>query len=93
MISTVECKIGFVVVVLLLLNSSEIFHIMATTFKKKRKCYMKTVKQMQIKRETRKKSASVLEMAFEQYSVFGKMQREGRIIYVDFILNIASKLP
>lgn len=55
---------------------------------------MKTVKQMQIKRETRrKKSASVLEMAFEQYSVFGKMQREGRIIYVDFILNVASKLP
>lgn len=79
--------------VLLLLNRSEVLHIMAATLKKKSKCYMKTVKQMQIERETRrKKSPSVLEIAFEQYSVFGKMQRKENHLYRLFSMLSISML-
>lgn len=75
--------------ILLLLNRSEIFHVMTTTLKKK--CCMKTIKQMQIKRETRRrKSPSVLQMAFEQYSMFRKMQRE-KESSVLIIFNVINK--
>lgn len=52
---------------------------------------MKTIKQMQIKRETRRrKSPSVLQMAFEQYSMFRKMQRE-KESSVLIIFNVINK--
>lgn len=57
----------------------------------KKKCCMKTIKQMQIKRETRRrKSPSVLQMAFEQYSMFRKMQRE-KESSVLIIFNVINK--